>query len=155
VDWSTCICMVVFVNSASNNCKVVLATSRRSRLQQVKSHNPRATSQILFICEYGVSIEHSHHTSSAAMKKCLSLGGTSTVAKCDVKEVFCSISWYFLVKWRATLPSEGVEKDIFFNLCFIYIKEVFNGFSPPQGFPRIICVSIFSVIASLPMILFM
>jgi hypothetical protein len=30
----------------------------------------------------------------------------------------------------ATLPSEGVE-DIMFNLCSIYIEEVFVGFSPP------------------------
>jgi hypothetical protein len=74
VDWSTCI------------RKVVLATSRRSRLHQVKSHNPSATSQLVFICEDDVSFVHTHHTSSAAMKKCASLGGTSIATKCDVKE---------------------------------------------------------------------
>jgi hypothetical protein len=68
-----------------------------------------------------------HHTSSATMKKCASLGGTATAAKCDVKEG----SWYFLVNWCATLPSEGVEEDIMFGLWSIYIEEVFVGFSPP------------------------
>jgi hypothetical protein len=62
VDWSTCICMVVFVKSAPSNCKVVLATSKRSRLNQVKSHNPSTTSQLVLICEDGVSFEHIHHT---------------------------------------------------------------------------------------------
>jgi hypothetical protein len=123
--------MVVFVKSAPSNCKVVLATSRRSRLHQVKSHNPSATSQLVFICEDGVSFEHTHHTSSATMKKCASLGGTATAAKCDVKEGFWSISWYFLVKWCATLPSEGVEEDLLFGLWSIYIEEFFVGFSPP------------------------
>ena len=65
-----------------------------------------------------------HHTSSAAMKKCASLGGTATAAKCDIKEGF-------LVKWCATLPSEGVEEDLLFGLWSIYIEEVFVGFSPP------------------------
>jgi hypothetical protein len=41
------------------------------------------------------------------------------------------MSWYFLVKWCATLPSEGVEEDLLFGLWSIYIEEVFVGFSPP------------------------
>jgi hypothetical protein len=131
MDWSTCICMVVFVNSASSDCKVVLATSRRSRLHQVKSHNPSATSQLVFICEDGVSFAYTHHTSSAAMNKCASLRGTATAVKCDVKEGSWSVFWYFLVKWCATLPSEGVEEDLSFSLWSIYIEEVFAGFSPP------------------------
>jgi hypothetical protein len=98
--------MVVFVKLAPSNYKVVLATSQRSRLHQVKSHNPSVTSQLVFICEDGVSFEYTHHTSSAAMKKCTSLGGTATAAKCDVKEGFglsLGISWLsgvllFLVK---------------------------------------------------------
>jgi hypothetical protein len=98
--------MVVFVKSAPSNCKVVLATSRRSRLHQVKSHNPSATSQLVFICEDGVSFEHTHHTSSAAMKKCASLGGVAAATGGDVKEGFglcLGISWLsgallFLVK---------------------------------------------------------
>jgi hypothetical protein len=49
----------------------------------------------------------------------------------DVKEGFCSIPWYFLVNWCANLPIEGVEEDIMFGLWYIYIEEVFVGFSPP------------------------
>jgi hypothetical protein len=37
---------------------------------------------------------------------------------------------YFLVKWCATLPSEGIEEDLLFVLWSIYIEEVFVGFSP-------------------------
>jgi hypothetical protein len=84
--------MVVFINWAPSNCKVGLATSRRIRLHQVKSHNPSATSQLVFICEDGVTFKHTHHTSFATMNKCVSLGGTATTTKCDVKEGFWSIS---------------------------------------------------------------
>jgi hypothetical protein len=131
VDWSTCISVVVFVKSAPSNCKVVLATSRRSRIHQVKSYNPSTTSQLVFICDDDVSFEHTHYTSSAAMKKCASLGGSTIAAKCDVKEGSWSVSWYFLVKWCANIPSEGVEEDLMFSLWYIYIEEVFVGFSPP------------------------
>ena len=123
--------MVVFVKSPPSNCKVVLATSRRSRLHQVKRHNPSATSQIVFICEVGASFGYTDHTSSATMKKCVSLGGTTIAVKCDVKEVVWSMSWYLLVKWCTTLPSEGVEEDLMFGLWSIYIEEVLAGFSPP------------------------
>jgi hypothetical protein len=41
------------------------------------------------------------------------------------------MSWYFLVKWCATIPIEGVEEDLLFGLWSIYIEEVFVGFSPP------------------------
>jgi hypothetical protein len=85
----------------------------------------------LFIREASASFGNTHHTSSVAMKKCASLGGTATAAKCDVNEGSWSMSWYFLVKWCATLPSEGVEEDPLFNLWSIYIEEVFAGFSPP------------------------
>ena len=95
--------MVVFVKSAPSNCKVVLATSRRSRLHQVKSHNPSATSQLVFICEDGVSFGHTDHTSSAAMMKCASPRGTATAAKCDIKEGSWFVSWYLLVKWCTIL----------------------------------------------------
>jgi hypothetical protein len=77
-----------------------------------------------------------HHTSFAAMKKCTSLGGTATAAKCDFKEGSWCVTWYFLVKWCATLPSEGVEDDILFELWHIYIEEVLLGFLPHEGFPR-------------------
>jgi hypothetical protein len=41
------------------------------------------------------------------------------------------VSLYFLVKWCATLLNEGVEEDLLFGLWYIYIEEVFAGFSPP------------------------
>jgi hypothetical protein len=100
----------------------------------VKSHNPSTTSQLVFICEDGVSFEHTHHTSFATMKTCARLGGTATAAMCDVKEGSWSVSWYFLVKWCATLPSEGVEEDLLFGLWSIYIKEFLLGFLPHEGF---------------------
>jgi hypothetical protein len=103
VDSSTCICMVVFVNLAPSNCKVALATSRRIWLHQVKSRNTNATSQLVFICEDGVSFEHTHHTSTIAMKKCESLGRVVVATGGDIKEGYWSISWLsgvllFLVK---------------------------------------------------------
>jgi hypothetical protein len=69
------------------------------------------------------------------MKKCTSLGGTATAAKCDIKEDSWSESWYFLVKWCATLPGEGVEEDLLFGLWSIYTEEVLLGFLPHEGFP--------------------
>ena len=44
----------------------------------------------LFIREASASFGHTytHHTSSAAMKKCTSLGGTTTATGGDVKEGF-------------------------------------------------------------------
>jgi len=85
----------------------------------------------LFIREANTSFAHTHNTSSATMKKCASIGGTTTPTKCDIKEGSWFLSWYFLVKWCATLPSEGVEEDLLFGLWSIYIEEVFAGFSPP------------------------
>jgi hypothetical protein len=70
------------------------------------------------------------HTLTLALQ-CASLGGEAVATGGDVKEGFWSISWYFLVKWCATLPSEGVEEDLLFGLWSIYIEEVFVGFSPP------------------------
>jgi hypothetical protein len=53
--------------------------------------------------------------------QCASLGGEVVATRGDVKEGFWSISWYFLVKWCATLPSEGVEEDILFkSLVYLY-----------------------------------
>jgi hypothetical protein len=68
--------MVVFVKSAPSNCKVVLTTSRRSRLHQVKSHSLRATSQLVFICKDGVSFVHTH-SSSAHILKIVAVAGRS------------------------------------------------------------------------------
>jgi hypothetical protein len=123
--------MVVFVKATSSNCKVVLATSRRSWIHQVKSHNPSATSQHVFICEDGASFGHTHHINSTTMKKRASLEGVVAATGGDVKEGSWYIYWYLLVKWCTTLPSKGVEEDILFSLLSIYIEEVFAGFSLP------------------------
>jgi hypothetical protein len=80
----------------------------------------------LFIREASASFGHTH-----SALQCASLGGEPTATGRDVKEGFWSISWYFLVKWHATLPSEGVEEDLLFGLWSIYIEEFFVGFSPP------------------------
>jgi hypothetical protein len=85
----------------------------------------------LFIREASTSFGYTHHTSSTAIRKCTSLGGTATVAKCDVAQGSWSISWYLLVKWCTTLPSEGVEEDLMFDIWSIYIEKVFARFSPP------------------------
>ena len=69
------------------------------------------------------------------MKKYASLRGTTIEAKCDVKDGSWSMSWYFLVKWCATLPSEGVKEDLLFGLWSINIEEVLLGFLPHEGFP--------------------
>jgi len=60
----------------------------------------------LFIREANASFGHTHHTSSAFMKKCTSLRGTATTTGGDIKEGFglsLGISWLsgpllFLVK---------------------------------------------------------
>jgi hypothetical protein len=88
----------------------------------------------LFIREANISFSLTHHTSSATMKKCASLGGNSTAAKCDVKEGSWYVSWYLLVKWCTNLPSEGVEEDLLFGLWSIYIEEFLLGFLPCDGF---------------------
>ena len=73
---------------------------------------------------------HTHST-----LQCTSLGGEVVATRGDVKEGIWSISWYFLVKWCATLPSEGIKKDLLFGLWSIYIEEVLLGFLPHEGFP--------------------
>jgi hypothetical protein len=79
----------------------------------------------LFIRETNASFGHTHTHSTL---QCVSLGGEAAANGGDIKEGFWSISWYLLVKWCATLPSEGVEE---FGLWSIYIEEVFVGFSHP------------------------
>jgi hypothetical protein len=75
----------------------------------------------LFIREVNASFAHTQHSAL----QCASLGGETTTTRGDVKEGFWSISWYFLVKWFTTLPSEGVEEDILFALWSIYIEVQF------------------------------
>jgi hypothetical protein len=109
----------------------------------------------LFIWEANASLTHTHHTSSVVMKKCASLGGTTIATKCDIKEASWFVSWYFLVKCYAFLPSEGIEEDILFGLWSIYIEEFCWVFFPMRVSQDNMCVYIVYVIASLLVILFM
>ena len=75
VDWSNCIFIVVFVKSAPSNYKVVLATSMRIRLNQVKRHNPRTISHVYL---YVMLVSHLHtltHSSSAHILKAVAVVG--------------------------------------------------------------------------------
>jgi hypothetical protein len=63
--------------------------------------------------------------------QCASLVGVAAITERDVKQGSWYMSWYFLVKWCATIPIEGVEEDLFFILWYTYIEEVFFGFSTP------------------------
>jgi hypothetical protein len=90
----------------------------------------------LFIREASSSFGHIHHTISVAMKKCASLGGTSTATGGAVKEGFglsLGISWLsgvllFLVK---------EYKRIFCSVSGLSILRKFLlGFLPHEGFPR-------------------
>ena len=84
----------------------------------------------LFIREANASFGHSPHLAL----QCASLRGEAAATGGDIKEGFWSISWYFLVKWCTTVPSEGLE-DLLFGLWFIHIEEVLLGFIPHEGFP--------------------
>jgi hypothetical protein len=85
----------------------------------------------LLIREASASFGHTQHLAL----QCTSLGGESVATGGDFKEGFWSISWYFLVKWCTTIPSEGVEEDLLFDIWSIYIEEFFLGFLPHEGFP--------------------
>jgi hypothetical protein len=67
--------MVVFLNSAPSYYKVVLDTSRRSRLHQVKSHNPSTISHLYL---YVKLVSHLHtltHSSSVHILKEVVIAG--------------------------------------------------------------------------------
>jgi hypothetical protein len=70
------------------------------------------------------------HLDTHSALQCASLGEEPTATRGDVNVGFWSISWDFLVKLCATLPS-GVEEALLFGLWSLYIEEVFVGFSPP------------------------
>jgi hypothetical protein len=114
VDWSNCICIVVFVKSAPSNYKVVLATSRRSWLNQVKRHNPSAISHLYL---YVRLVSHLHtltHSSSAhILKEVAVAGGRRREAHARYWSVF------------------GVLVLVLALYCQSIIEGVFAGFSPP------------------------
>jgi phosphoglycerol transferase MdoB-like AlkP superfamily enzyme len=122
VDWSNCISIVVFVNSAPSNYKVVLATFRRSHLNQVKRHNPIAISHLYL---YVRLVSHLHsltHSSSAHILKVVA------VARGRRRDMHVQ-SWFVFSVLVLVLA-----------LYWQYIIEVFFvGFSPPSGFPGIKC----------------
>jgi hypothetical protein len=114
VDWSNCICIVVFVKSAPSNYKVVLATSRRSRLNQVKRHNPSAISHLYL---YVRLVSHLHtltHSSSAHILKAVAVaGGRRREAHAQSWSIFGVLVLVLALYWQSI------------------IEEVFVGFSPP------------------------
>jgi hypothetical protein len=89
VDWSNCIYIVVFVKSSPSNYKVVLATSRRSRLNEVKRHNPSAISHLYL---YVRLVSHLHtltHSSSAhILKAFVVVGGRRREAHAQSWSIF-------------------------------------------------------------------
>jgi hypothetical protein len=69
--------MVVFVKSDPSNYKVVLATSRRSRPHQVKSHNPSALSHLYLYVRLVSPLNTFAHSSSVHILKAVAVGGRS------------------------------------------------------------------------------
>jgi hypothetical protein len=114
MDWSNCICIVVFVKSAPSNYKVVLATSRRSRLNQVKRHNPSTISHLYL---YVRLVSHLHtltHSSSVHILKTVAVaGGRRREAHAQYWSVFGILVLVLALYWQSI------------------IEEVFVGFSPP------------------------
>jgi hypothetical protein len=114
VDWSSSICIVVFVKSAPSNYKVVLATSKRSRLNQVKRHNPSAISHLYL---YVRLVSHFHtltHSFSAHILKAVAVAGLSRrEAHAQSWSVFGVLVLVLALYWQSI------------------IEEIFVGFSPP------------------------
>jgi hypothetical protein len=106
--------MVVFVKSTPSIYKVVLATSRRSQLHQVKRHNHSAISH-LYLYVRLVSHLHTHtHSSSAHILKAVTVAGER---RREVHARYCS--------------SFGVLVLVLALYWQSIIEEVFAGFSPP------------------------
>jgi hypothetical protein len=114
VDWSNCIYIAVFVKSTPSNYKVVLATSKRSRLDQVKGHNPSAISHLYL---YVRLVSHLHtltHSSSAHISKAVAVaGGRRREAHAQSWSIFGVLVLVLALYWQSI------------------IEEVFAGFSPP------------------------
>jgi hypothetical protein len=89
VDWSNYIYIMVFVKSAPSNYNVALATSRRSRLNQVKRDNPSAISHLYL---YVRLVSHLHtvtHSSSEHILKAVAVArGTRREAHAQSWSIF-------------------------------------------------------------------
>jgi hypothetical protein len=113
VDWSNCICIIVFVKSAPSNYKVVLATSKRSLLNQVKRHNPSTISHLYL---YVRLVSHLHtltHSSSAHILKAVAVaGGRRREVHAHYWSVFGVLVLVLALYWQSI------------------IEDVFAGFSP-------------------------
>jgi hypothetical protein len=112
VDWSNCICIVVFVKSAPRNYKVVLATSRRSLLNQVKRHNPSAIPHLNLYVRL-VSHLHTHSSSAHILKAIAVAGGRRREAHAQYWSIFGVFVLVLALYWQTV------------------VEEVFDGFSPP------------------------
>jgi hypothetical protein len=114
VDWSNCIFIVIFVKSGPSNYKVVLATSRRSRLNQVNRHNTSAISHLYL---YVRLVSHLHtltHSFSVHILKAVAVaGGRRIEAHARSWYVFGVLILVLALYWKSI------------------IEEVFVGFSPP------------------------
>jgi hypothetical protein len=108
------ICIVVFVKSAPSNYKVVLATSRRSRLNQVKRHNPSAISHLYL---YVRLVSHLHTltqlSSAHILKEVEVAGGRRRESHAQSQSVFGVLVLVLALYWQSI------------------IEEAFAGFSPP------------------------
>jgi hypothetical protein len=106
--------MVVFVNSSPSVYKVVLTTSRRSHPYNVKD-TTLVPPQLVFICEDGASLTHTHtHSSSVHILKEVAIAGGRR------REVHAT-SWFIL----------GVLVLVLEIYWQYIIEEFFAGFSPP------------------------
>jgi hypothetical protein len=114
VIWSNYICIVVFVKSAPSNYKVLLSTSRRGHLNQVKRHNPSAISHVYL---YVRLVSHLHtltHSSSVHIVKTVVVtGGRRREAHAKSWSIFGALVLVLALYWQSI------------------IEEVFFGFSSP------------------------
>jgi hypothetical protein len=118
MDCSNCIYIVVFEKSTPSNYKVILATSRRSRLNQEKRHNPSTISH-LYLYVRLVSYLHSltHSSKKHLLKEVLVPGGRRREAHDQSYFILGVLVLGLALYWKST------------------IEEVLLGFLPHEGFP--------------------
>jgi hypothetical protein len=108
------ICIVVFIKSTPSNYKVVLTTSRRSRLNQVKRHNPSTISHLYLYVRLVSHLYTLTHSFSEHISKVVAVaGGRRREAHAQSWFAFCVLVLVLALYWQSI------------------IEEVFAGFSPP------------------------